>query len=64
MWVTTELYPQHWMMQEDMKMHLYSRKVLIKENCQNLNAPYQRGMMVAKYVAGAAQYMHVLEHLS
>lgn len=30
------------MMQEDLKMHLYSRKVLIKENCQQLIPGYLR----------------------
>ena len=30
------------MMQEDLRMHLYSRKVLIKENCQELIPGYLR----------------------
>ena len=30
------------MLQEEMKMHLYSRKVLIKENCKELVPPYLR----------------------
>ena len=39
------------------------RHIDIKQNIQNLNSAYQRGRMVAKYVAGTAQYMHALEDL-
>ena len=42
---------------------LPTRHIDIKQNSQNLNTAYQRGRMVAKYVAGTAQYMHALEDL-